>query len=928
MTVLHLRHGFGRLPGRLPRLPLAVVVGLVTTASTSSPLAGQEGGHAPGVTVPWNPSHSAAPMARVVRAGTTVQVDGRLDEEAWSSASPITAFVQVEPVEGAPASERTEVWILYDDHALFVGARLHDRGALTTRLARRDALVPDSDFFVVYLDSYHDHETAYRFATNPSGMKRDELVSGGRDMGDTSWDPIWDVATSTDEGGWTVEMRIPFSQLRFSREEDQVWGLQLERKINRNQERALFSFVPRTERGGPARFGHLEGIAGIRPGQRLELLPYLGGRAEYRPTALVDGPVNPFRTGSDYFGNAGLDLKFRITSNVTLDATANPDFGQVEVDPAVLNLTAFETQFDEKRPFFVEGSEIFSFGEGGPVGSTGRGPQLLYSRRVGRAPQGALPAHALFSDLEGATTILGAAKLTGKVGDGWSVGLLDAVTGSENARWVDGAGGRGTTLVEPSTNYLIGRVRRDFMEGRTRFGVIGTAVNRRLDGDPLGDRLRSAGYSAGVEFRHESTSRAWRFSSSFSPSLVQGSTAAITRTQQSSSRYYQRPDATHLDFDPDATRLSGYYAMVDLNKQAGKYQAKVALAGASPGYEVNDLGFQTAADRFIMDTNFTIQETRPGRVLRRWDVRGGPDGVWNYGGQRIFAEFNVFSTWQWLNYWGGSGRLAYNPETFDDRLTRGGPVSREPSKWSGNMSLSSDGRRQASVRSSVNWATDEAGSWRNAVDVNLVYRPAETWEVRVGPSLARSFATAQYVSTVQDPTATETHGHRYVFAGLEQSTLGIETRLNVTFTPTLSFELYAQPFMASGNYGDPKELRAPRSFDFRTYGEEGSTLQRRDDGRFEVDPDGAGPSPSFLVRDLDFNLRSLVGNAVFRWEWRPGSTLFLVWQQNRADRLDTLSPLDGRGAVGTFRPWQDVRDLAGMRGENIFLVKVNYWLNP
>jgi hypothetical protein len=911
--------------------PLATAALAVLAASLVPPGLSAQGGAGTEMAIrQWNPSHEAAPRALAVRSADAIQVDGRLDEATWASAPPMTEFIQVEPQEGVEVTERTEVRVLYDDQALYIGARLHDREPLTTRLARRDAMVPDSDFFVVYLDSYHDHETAYRFATNPSGMKRDEIVSGGRDMGDNSWDPVWDVATSIDEEGWMVEMRIPFSQLRFSRDDEQVWGIQVERKINRNQERALFSFTPRTERGGVARYGHLEGIRGIRPGRRLELLPYVGGRAEFRDVTSAGGPgeTNPFRTGSDYFGNAGVDLKFRITSNVTLDATANPDFGQVEVDPAVLNLTAFETQFDEKRPFFVEGSEIFSFGEGGPVGSTGRGPQLLYSRRVGRAPQGEAPGTALFADAPGTTTILGAAKLTGKMGDGWSVGLLEAVTGREEARWLDDAGARGTTTVEPLTNYAIGRLRRDFLGGRTRFGLIATAVNRELAGDPLRDRLRSSAYSAGVEFRHDSPNRTWRFSSSFSPSLVQGSPGAIARTQRSSSRYYQRPDAGHLDFDPGATSLSGYYAMVDLNKQAGKYQAKLALAGASPGYEVNDLGFQTAADRFIMDTNFMIQETRPGAVFRRWDVRGGPDGVWNYGGQRVFAEFNVFGSYQLLNYWGGGGRIAYNPETFDDRLTRGGPLSREPARWSGNVSLNSDNRKTATVRGSFNWATDDAGSWRNGVELNVTWKPSDNWELRLGPSLSRSFAVAQYVAAVADSLATETFGSRYVFAGLDQSTLGVETRVNITFSPTISFEMYAQPFMASGDYRAPKELAAPRTFAFRTYGEDAGTVTRAEDGRFRVDPDGDGPAVPFAIRDLDFNVRSLIGNAVFRWEWRPGSTLFLVWQQSRADRLAYGSPLDGRDPVGTFRPWQDTRDLLTMKGDNIFLVKVNYWLNP
>jgi hypothetical protein len=888
-------------------------------------------------------SHAAAPRAQATRTAQPIEVDGRLDEEVWTSARPVTEFTQTDPAEGRPVSERTEVRIVYDDQAVYVGAVLHDTGPITTRLARRDAMVADSDFFIVLIDSYHDHQTAYRFATNPSGMKRDEIVSGGGGgggrggggggfggFGDTSWDPIWDVATAVTDSGWVAEMRIPFSQLRFSTDEHQVWGLQIERKINRKQETAVFSFTPKVERGGVARYGHLEGIQGIRPGRKLELLPYVGSRAEYRQAAGAAGVdfANPFRGASDYFANAGLDLKYRISSNLTLDATANPDFGQVEMDPAEINLTAFETQFEEKRPFFVEGAEIFRFGDGGPVGSTGRGPQLLYSRRIGRKPQSELPGAAVFHDAPGSTTILGAAKVTGRIGNGWSVGLLEAVTGRETARYVDAAGSRGEAVLEPATSYLVGRLRRDLRGGGTRFGLIATSVNRDLSDPVLADRLRAEAYSAGVDLNHEWANRTWRFNSSFSPSYVAGSTAAILRTQRSSARYFHRPDADHLRVDSAATAMAGYHAMVDLNKQAGTYQAKVALAAASPGYEVNDLGFQTAADRIILDTNFQYERNRPGRVFRRWDVRGGPDAIWNYGGDRIFTDLNVFATWQLTNYWGGGARLAYNPPTADDRLTRGGPLARSPRSHAGNLFLSSDSRQRYVMRGNYQWRVEDEGSWRSSGNLNLTYKPWPTWEIRLGPELARSHVAAQYVTQRADPLATRTHGRRYVFAGLDQTTLGVETRVNVTFSPALSFELYAQPFVSNGDYGALREFRAPGTFEFLTYGEELGTVARQANGYYRVDPDGDGPAASFLVQDLDFNYRSLLGNAVLRWEWRPGSTLFLVWQQSRARTVDGLEIDPELQRIGNFDLGRDTRELLGIRPDNIFLVKVNYWLNP
>ncbi|MCH7892133.1 MAG: hypothetical protein IH921_11585 [Gemmatimonadetes bacterium] len=390
------------------------------------------------------------------------------------------------------------------------------------------------------------------------------------------------MATQVTEAGWSAEMRIPFSQLRFSPDEEQVWGIQIRRNIHRNQERVAYPFTPTLERGGASRFTHLDGIEGIEPGQRLELLPYVAARGEYLQLGVPSGInfSNPYRSGSDYFGQAGLDLKYRLASNVTLDATVNPDFGQVEVDPSVINLTAFETRFQERRPFFVEGGDIFRIGEGGPAGSTGRPPQLFYSRRIGRRPSGSAPPEAVFTDVATATTILGAAKVTGRVGDGWSLGLLEAVTSEETATYVDANQVVDQAVVEPAANYLVGRIRRQISGGETRFGVFGTAVNRSLAGTGMEGRLHSAAYSGGADFAHEWSNRMYRISTMFTGSYVQGDPAAILRTQQSSTRYYQRPDADHLTLDPTATSLAGYYAMVDIAKQAGAFGAKLAMAAA------------------------------------------------------------------------------------------------------------------------------------------------------------------------------------------------------------------------------------------------------------------------------------------------------------------------------------------------------------
>jgi len=904
-----------------------------TVALTAKAGAAQE---PPGVRVPVATAagydHAAAPLVGAARLSGSISVDGVLSEPDWASAPTITELRQTVPTEGAPASEATDVRIAYDDDAVYVAARLDDRGTVTTRLARRDNGLGDSDRFTVMLDSYHDHETAYRFWTNPSGVKGDAIVSGNATGGgDSSWDPVWDLATGVTATGWVVEMRIPFSQLRFGRQDVQTWGIQVERTIHRNQENATFPFTPVLERAGVSRFAHLQGIQGLDPGRRLELLPYAVARGEYLRLATPAGVSfdNPYRSGSDHFGGVGLDLKYRLASNVTLDATVNPDFGQVEVDPSVINLTAFETRYEERRPFFVEGADIFTFGEAGPTGSVGRPPEMFYSRRIGKAPTGAPPSSAVFSDVPAVTTILGAAKVTGRLGSGWSLGIMEAVTGAEDAAFVDAAQMPGEVEVEPPGNHLVGRVRRQLRGGRTRFGVMATAMNRQLDGSPLETRLHRAAYTAGIDFAYDSDDRVWLFTGALAGSRVSGSEAAITRTQQTSAHYFQRPDADHVELDSLAASLDGFYMMGYVGKQAGTFTMRNGFAYVSPGYEVNDLGFQSDADRILFDTHYQYTQPNPGRFLRSWSVNISPDGKWNTARKLIFANVNSQLNVELLNYWRSSLRVQVDPWYNDDRLTRGGPMARTPGSWQARFNLNSDNRRRTRVNSSYSHFTDRAGGWSRSIDLGLTARFRETVQLNIGPSYSRSRSMAQYVRRVIDPLATSTFGTRYVFAEIDRSTVSLDTRLDVTLSSALSLQLYLEPFLSVGQYRGLKELGAPRTFDFLEYGVDIGTLSRNAAGDYDIDPDGAGPAPQFQVLDssLDFSHRSLIGNAVLRWEWRPGSTLFLVWQQRRVDRVTGHSA----GAdpwVGNLELERDAGDMFDAPADNVFMLKLNYWLNP
>ncbi|HSJ06234.1 MAG TPA: DUF5916 domain-containing protein [Longimicrobiales bacterium] len=853
--------------------------------------------------------HAAAPSAHAVRLTEPVRIDGILDEAVWRNAPAVTEFTQVVPTEGAPATERTEVRFAHDDVALYIGARMYDRSPVTTRLGRRDMAMSASDWLTIIFDSYHDHRTAFGFEVNPSGVRRDQTRTVNSE--DDSWEPVWEVAATIDEHGWTAEIRIPFSQLRFNPVAEQVWGLQIERQIARNREFSVFSFTPTTEPGGIPRFGHLHGLQDLSTGKRLEILPYTVMRAD-----AADRSGNPYRSDREIGGSAGVDLKYRVTSDLTLDLTVNPDFGQVEVDPAQVNLSAIETHYAEKRPFFVEGSEIFDFGAGG-------GNQAFYSRRIGRSPQLPPPGPADVSDV---ARILGAAKLSGRNADGWSIGVLNALTRREEALFQDDAGDDVRMTVEPLTNYFAGRVRRDMSGGLTVVGGMFTAVNRDLDGDLLSAQLRSAAYTGGFDFRHEWAQRTWVVNGFVSGSHVRGSDTAIRIAQASPWRYFQRPDADHLDLDPNRTSLTGMSGQAQLQYRRGRHWRYSLLAGTTtPGYEVNDIGFQYRADRIDGQVAVTYVEPRPGSLMRNWQTQVVARAERNYAGETIMNRVSVFASGQFLNYWSGSVSLSHNGEALDDRLTRGGPSSLRPPQTQVNGSLSTDARKRVSAGGGFGYARHTEGGWGYGTGVGVTVRPAPSWSLGISPSYDRAHNIAQYRGVRTDPTATHTYGARYLFSELDQTTLGLETRLNVTVSPSLSLQVYAQPFISSGDFGELAELRAPGEYSFLVYGRDIGEIEDIDGG-VRVFPQGRGGAAApFVAGFPDFTIRSLRGNAVLRWEYRPGSTIFVAWQQNRHSALTWFNA--GPDA-GRFDFGRDRGAIFGTRPDNVLVLKVNYWLNP
>lgn len=872
--------------------------------------------------VGFNDAHANAPVVRAAQGAGAIQVDGRLNERAWSAATPVTAFTQTDPREGSPASERTEVRVLYGNDALYIGARLYDSsGRVSSRLARRDARPSDSDEFTVTLDSRHDHLTAFRFSLNPAGVKGDAVVTEGSKV-DNSWDPVWEGAARVDADGWTAEFRIPFSQLRFSETTDQLWGVQFTRRISRTQEQSVFAFTPKRERGGVARYGHLTGIVGIQLERRLEVLPYTAMRAEYVhvPASTGVGFSNPYRDGSNYLGSAGLDLKYRLTSNVVVDATFNPDFGQVEADPAEVNLTAFETRFAERRPFFVEGTDIFEFG----------GSRLFYSRRIGRRPQATLPSGAIYRQVPEASTILGAAKLSGKTAGGWSIGVLEAMTAPEEARFMDRAGVEHRAAVEPFSNYFVGRVRKDLRAGQTVVGAMVTSTLRDLSDDGLANRLRSGAQAGGIDFQHAWANRTWSVIGSAASSLITGNRRVITAAQNSSARFYGRPDAAHLELDPTATSLRGYTAAVDVGKRAGlHWTGSIAFSATSPGYEINDLGFQTLADRLGATGTLNYAEYQPGPVFQQWSAYGSLGNSWNYGIDDLGSRFSAGASGTFKDYSGATLSVFRSFAGWDDRLTLGGPLARGVSETGIDGNWYSDPRKEWTQGAFAGYADDSADGWRLYAGFNVGWKPASNWDLSVGPYLDRYRYTRQYLASIPDTTALSTYGRRYVFADLSQTSVSMAARLNVTFTPDLGFSLYAQPFVSSNHFGTPKELAEPGTLTFARYGSDAGTLTYDGGARsYTIDPDGNGSAASFQVFNSSFNTTSLRGNAVLRWEYRPGSTLFVVWQQNRGTYLDAWGADPADPSVGRFYLVRDTRGLFSAPADNVLMLKVSYWLNP
>ena len=828
------------------------------------------------------------PIAHAAARQGAVAVDGRIDEAAWQAAQPVTAFRQQDPHEGEAAQQRTEVRFLYDDDALYIAARMSDSGRVTSNLARRDAET-NSDLLTIQLDTYHDRLHSVTFSINPAGVRADALD------GDDSWDPVWDAVAKTDAQGWSAELRIPLSQLHFSHDTLQVWGLQITRNTQRTHENDLWSFYSKKEFGGPAFFGTLEGLTITHRPSHLEVMPYAETRMARQGSGLSG---DPFNSAHHADVRAGGDLRVGVTSSLTLDATVNPDFGQVEADPASVNLTAYETYFSEKRPFFVQGSSLFDFGQPGCNINCGFGLYLFYSRRIGRAPQAANLAYDAgnFVDIPQNTTILGAAKLTGRTSKGTSVGIIDAVTAAEHADVFTGTA-RIKQAVQPGANAFIGRVKQEYKGGDVVLGAIATANYRFLNDSQITRLLDRDAEIGGVDAQFYWGKRAYSLYVALAGSHVSGDSSAIGILQSSSARYLQRPDRSSFNYDAGATSMSGLGFIGRLEKRAGDYTWDLNAASWSPTFEANDLGFIPQVDQHWVNGSFGRQWTKPGKLFRNGGVTAGAERYWDYDGDMTSGDYTLIGSGQFANYWHGTLGVMRGVSIDNPTLTRGGPVVRQPGWTLVLTSFSTDSRNPVVFNMNPSFQINDDEAYSVSLNAGVSVRPATNVQLSLSPGWNKSRTTDQYISSFADASATQWYGKRYVFSNVDQTVVSMTTRADVTFTPSLSLQLFAQPFIASEHFYDFEEFARPRTVEKLVYGR-----------------DIAKPS-AFQQPDADFNFRSLRGTGVLRWEYRPGSTLYLVWQQERS----------GQQPFGDFRFSRDVNGVFSAKPDNVFLIKMTYW---
>jgi len=827
-------------------------------------------------------------------------IDGLLNDESWNIVAWTGDYIENQPDENTPPTEETKFKIVYDKKFLYFAFKCYDKDpkGIVKRLSRRDGF--EGDWVEINIDSYHDKRTGFSFTVSVSGVKGDEFISENGNNWDGSWNPIWYMKTNIDDEGWTAEVKIPFSQLKFGDAKDQIWGLQSTRRYFRAEERSVWQRVPPDAPGWVSEFGELHGLTDIEPQKQVEIQPFVVAQQESYPKQVG----NPFRDGNDKKLNGGLDAKIGLTNDLTLDLTINPDFGQVEADPAAISLDGFQIFFEEKRPFFVENKNIFNFrfADGSD--------NLFYSRRIGRSPQG-YPSASGSVDIPDNTTILGAAKFSGKTQNGWSIGILESVTDKEFARIDDGTT-RTKELVEPLTNYFVGRLQKDFNNRNTYIGGMFTAVNRKLEGNTL-DFLHSAAYTAGLDFNHNWNNRKYYATGNLVLSNVHGNENAITATQQSLAHLFQRADAKNVSVDPTRRSLTGTGGKIEAGKASdGNWRYYGLLVWRSPELELNDVGFMHHANEIREYAVLTYQTLKPFGAFRKIFNRLEQFTSFDFDGNYNRIQYSTYPSVTFKNNWNMNAQFQYKPRIYTNTVLQGGPRFRYSTEVFESINFNSDSRKKFRYYGGIyaSQGKDKSFSYTE-YDAGFAYQPVNAFTFSFSPNYSKNTSKTQYITGTyfgSDP--------RYIMGELDQRTLSASVRLDFNINPNLTVQYYGQPFISRGRYKNLNRVANPVAGDFRdrvsTFNASQISFNAITDTYF-VDENVDG-LPDYAVSNPDFSFVQFRSNLVVRWEYIPGSEIFLVWSQgvtgNANAREDLFSGLDNQ--------------ILSRRPENIFLVKATY----